>query len=233
MAACVFVAACVPEGPRTDAGPAATRGQPVAASVTELDPALTEPFRDDFEREGLGRDWRALSTRWRLSEGQLCGQGARNRGIWLRRRLPTNVRIAFDARSDSEAGDLKVEVFGDGRSGATGDSYDDATSYLVIFGGWHNSRHVLARRDEHGADRLTVSVKRGAPGLREQPVKPHRQYRFRIERTDDNRLRWWVDGELVHELLDAEPLVGIGHDHFGMNNWNAPVCFDNLEIQPL
>jgi hypothetical protein len=225
--------ACVPEGPRTDTERAKPDETQVGPRTTDLDPALRTTFRDEFEREALGSNWRALSTRWRVAEGQLCGRGAQNRGVWLRHRLPTNVRIAFDARSDSEEGDLKVEVFGDGLSGATKNRYDDATGYLLIFGGWHNSMHVLARQDEHGADRLISNLAPGSATVREHPVRPHRAYRFRIERTDDNRLRWWVDGELIFERIDEEPLVGLGHDHFGFNNWNAPVCFDNLEIEPL
>lgn len=223
---------CVPEGPRTDDEKPAPALGADTPTTTDLDPALTTVFRDEFERDGLGRTWRPLSNQWRITEGQLCGRGAHNRGVWLRRRLPTNVSIAFDARSDSDEGDLKVEVFGDGLSGATKNRYDDATGYLLIYGGWHNSLHVLARQDEHAAGRLFTPTRAGAETRREQPVLPHRAYRFRIERTDDNRLRWWVDGELIFELVDDDPLTGLGHDHFGFNNWNAPVCFDNLEIQP-
>lgn len=223
---------CVPEGPRTD-GERATPAEEVSASARELDPELSRTFVDDFEREGMGSDWRPLSNRWRVVEGQLCGRAARNRGVWLRRRLPRNVRIAFDARSDSEEGDLKVEVFGDGLSGATTDRYDDATGYVLIFGGWHNTLHVLARHDEHGDDRLLTHLRGGTQSLRTEPVKAHRAYRFRIERADGKTLRWFVDGELVHELEDATPLTGLGHDHFAFNNWNAPVCFDNLEVEPL
>jgi hypothetical protein len=29
------------------------------------------------------------------------------------------------------------------------------------------------------------------------------------------------------------PLRGAGHDHFGFNNWQVKVCFDNLKIVPL
>jgi hypothetical protein len=34
-------------------------------------------------------------------------------------------------------------------------------------------------------------------------------------------------------LTDRAPLVGVGHDHFGFNNWAAPITFDNLRIRAL
>ena len=74
------------------------------------------------------------------------------------RRLPVNARVEFDAVAESPEGDIKAELWGDGQSGATGSSYSNATSYLTIFGGWRNTKHVLARLDEHGDDRLELDV---------------------------------------------------------------------------
>ena len=31
----------------------------------------------------------------------------------------------------------------------------------------------------------------------------------------------------------AAPLAGVGHDHFGFNDWEAKVCFDNVRVTPL
>ena len=28
-------------------------------------------------------------------------------------------------------------------------------------------------------------------------------------------------------------VAGAGHEHFGLNEWEAPVCFDNLKVTPL
>jgi hypothetical protein len=230
-------ASCIPEGPPTP------NRQPVAASSSgpAAGPLKTRPpaapgggvVTDDFERTVLGTSWNALSAAWRLEEGELCGRNARNQGIWLREPIPTHARIEFDARSDSPDGDIKVELWGDGRTGAKAASYDDATSYLAILGGWRNTKHVLARLDEHGEDRLELSVDPEASDPRALPVEPGQRYRFRIERPTDDTLSWWVDDRLMFELQDPEPLVGEGHDHFGFNNWVVRVCFDNLKITPL
>jgi hypothetical protein len=204
-----------------------------AAPSAPAAPPITSPFEDKFERASLGADWATLSSAWEIKEGKLCGQGARNKGVWLRRALPVNARIEFEAASRSPDGDIKAELWGDGQSGATGVSYTNATSYLTIFGGWKNTFHVLARIDEHAPDRLEVRLSPDGIGERERPVQQGRSYGFKVERADGRTISWWVDGVLIHRLEDKQPLTGAGHDHVGFNDWEVPVCFDNLKITPL
>lgn len=208
-------------------------GGPRAHRQPATDPTLQGPWRDDFERTSLGEDWYADAPVWTLSSGRLCGRGAHNHPVWLKRRLPPNARIEFDATSASPDGDIKVEAWGDGSSGATGVSYRDATSYIFIFGGWKNRFHVLARLDEHAPDRVQLAVDPTGTDARTRPVVPDRQYHFKIERADGRTLRWLVDDIEIAALSDPEPLAGEGHDHFGFNDWEVPVCFDRLVITPL
>jgi hypothetical protein len=229
----LWAAACVPEGPRgTDEVPDTSPIVDVGSSGAMAAARVTEKWSDHFDRAELGSDWLALSPEWHLDGGKLCGRGAKNHGVWLQKRLPRDVRIEIDAIAGSDDGDLKVEVFGDGRSGATGDSYDDATGYVAILGGWKNTLHVLARLDEHGDDRLAIPIGDASDDARARRVVPGHPYRFVFERRRGD-LRWLVDGTVYFDLDDAEPLAGVGHDHFGLNDWDAPVCFDNLEITPL
>jgi hypothetical protein len=233
-----WLGACVPEGPpgqnRSGGKPPAGPLSAVAGSARPpTASAITTPFEDHFDRNELGPDWVTLSPLWRVEEGELCAKGARNHGAWLKPAIPERARIEFDARSDSTDGDIKAELWGDGKTGATGSSYSNASSYLVILGGWGNTKHVLARLDEHGKDRLELTVDPEAPEPRALPVEPGQTYRFRVERTDEKTVSWWVDDHLVFELQDPEPLRGEGHDHFGFNEWAARVCFDNLKVTPL
>ena len=194
---------------------------------------IKEPFSDFFQRAELGPDWFATSGAWRIEGGRLCGRGARNHPVWLRRRLPVNARIEFEASSASPDGDLKVELWGDGKSFAKGTSYTDATSYLAIFGGWRNQFHVLARIDEHAKDRPEIKIDPNGADLRARPVVANQTYHFKIERSDGKTLRWLVDDIELISFSDTKPLKGEGHENLGFNDWEVPVCFDNLKITAL
>jgi hypothetical protein len=182
----------------------------------------------------LGPAWQQAGTNvWNVENGKVCGAKAHNHGLWLQRTLPVNARIEFDAVSTDPDGDIKCEVWGDGRSAATGISYTNATSYVVIFGGWHNTLHVLARLNEHGTDRKEIKIDKKSDDPADQPVTAGQTYHFKIERTDGKTVRWSVNGTEEIVYTDPAPLVGMGHDHFGFNDWEAPVCFDNVKVTPL
>jgi hypothetical protein len=177
-------------------------------------------FEDNFDRTDIGSDWLDTSSgRYSIVDRQLRVQGARNKPLWLERKLPRNCRVEFTARSESPAVDIKVEVFGDGRSFAKQASYN-ATSYVVILGGWNNSRSIIARMDEHGSDRQVRTSPKGEPG---------RVYRFSIARKG-GLLSWSLDGEPFLELNDSAPLSGTGHEHFAFNNWASEVFFDDFAV---
>lgn len=217
-------------------GPAAAAAAPAAAAKADdaaPDAPIKAVFVDYFERAELGPSYNATKPAWRIEAGKLCGRGAKNHPVWLRRKLPTNARIELDAMSTSPDGDLKVEVWGDGKSFAKGNSYTDATSYLAIFGGWKNSYHVLARIDEHAKDRPEVKIDPSGTNLKAAKVMPNRWYHFKIERNDGKTVRWYVDDIEVLSFADPNPLKGEGHEHLGFNDWEIPVCFDNLKITPL
>jgi hypothetical protein len=246
--------ACVPDdAPRggAEGRPAAVAATPPAAPTgrtvvptppqppregtppPSADPALTAPFTDKFDRAELGADWTMTTSAWRLEGGRLCAEHARNHPIWLKRRVPVNARIEFDAISSSEDGDLKAELWGDGRSAADTVSYNDATSYLTIFGGWKNAFHVLARVDEHAPDRPEIRIDDSSSDVRARRVQPNRSYHFKVIRDDGKTVRWYVDDVQMLTYADPRPLSGPGHDHVGFNDWDVHACFDNLNVTPL
>jgi hypothetical protein len=94
---------------------------------------------------------------------------------------------------------------------------------VVIFGGWKNSRNVLARMNEHADDRVVGE---------ELKVVPGKTYHMKIERRGGN-IGFWVNGRKIASMNDPEPLSGPGHDHFAFNDWQAQLTFDNLRIKPL
>jgi hypothetical protein len=203
-----------------------------AKSDAESDELLTVPFSDSFDRSALGSNWLATSGEWQIRDGRVCVVNAHNHPLWLKRRLPTNASIEFTATSASGDGDIKVEVWGDGHSVPKKSAYRDASSYLIVFGGWRNRFHVLARLDEHSRQRPEIRVQPGGPP-NTRPVEPGRAYRFRVVRSDGKTVKWYVDGVEILSYVDAAPLTGAGHDHFAFNDWATPVCFDDLKITPL
>jgi hypothetical protein len=176
-------------------------------------------FHDRFDGPEVGPSWWSAGGPWMLRGGELWGAGTRNDPLWLQMRLPRDVAIEFSARSEtasgSRPGDIKVEVFGNGR--------DHASGYVLVFGGWGNTLSAIARLDEHGADRVE---------RRDRKVEIGRTYRMRVERRGA-RLRWLVDGEEFLVLEDPRPLEGPGHDRFGFSSWDADVFFDDLRVAPL
>ncbi len=189
-------------------------------------------FQDRFDRDAPGPRWvvgRVEGPRskggghrskadqaghWSVERGWLHTTGERNQPLWLDLPLPEKVRIEFDARSQSDAGDIKFECFGDGRLHESG--------YVFVMGGWNNSLSVLARRDEHEAGRAK----------RHDAVQVGRVYHMAVTRTGAV-VRWFVDGRLYLKYRDPEPLVGPGHDRFAFNSWRSSLYFDNLEIYDL
>lgn len=179
-------------------------------------------FEDNFERTDLGDNWLDTGGNYRIVNGELRAQGARNKPLWLKRKLPRNARIELTARSESDAVDIKVEAYGDGKSKAIKASYT-ATSYVLILGGWNNSRSIIARMNEHGDDRKVRTDPKGEKG---------KTYRFTVVR-NQNKLSWYVDSKLFLEMDDSAPLEGTGHEYFAINNWASEVFFDDLKIYKL
>lgn len=196
------------------------------------DAPITAVYYDTFDRAELGAEWSATSPEWKVVGGRLCGRNAHNHPVWLNRKLPVNARIEFDAVSSSADGDLKVEIWGDGKSFAKGTSYTDATSYLAIFGGWKNQFHVLARIDEHAQGRPEVKVQPNGD-YKARPVVANTIYHFKVERSDGKTVRWFIDDIEIIAFTDPAPLKGEGHEHLGFNDWEVQVCFDNLQISAL
>ena len=187
--------------------------------IEKLPPA--GPSSDDFQRAELGDAWQATGGSWRIENGELAIDHAYNHPLWLKRPIPEDAVIELDCWSNDDVGDLKVEAWGDGKGFATAASYT-ATSYVFIFGGWHNTLTGIARLNEHGNDR------RMRGDLR---VEKGRHYHWRIARKGGH-IDWQIDGKPVMSYDDPRPLTGRDHSYFGFNDWEAELHFDNLKITP-
>jgi len=196
----------------------------LSCKVREQPPIIAQEWRTDFEA-GLGEAFYATGDGYHVERGALSAHGAHNHPLWLRKKLPHDVRIDLDAWSTEGRGDIKIEVFGDGHSFDPDGGRYTATGYELIFGGWYNAKSIIARLDEHGAD----MVQRAEP-----KVAANQRYHWRIERRR-NVVTWFVDDMAAPFLRydDARPLEGPGHEYLGFNNWETDTWFDNLVITPL
>lgn len=157
-----------------------------------------------------------------IQDGRLRLEGRRNHPLWLKRPLPRFFRLDIDVWPLSYEGDVKIELAGDGKSFGDRGHYRPS-GYILIYGGWNGARHLIARQDEHGDElvsRTAISIDAG------------RRHHFRIERRDA-AIRWFVDGRLILQLPEERPLEGPEARYLGLSGYNAPVAFDNLQIQAL
>jgi hypothetical protein len=187
-------------------------------------PPITAPWTDDFERPDIGDDWTTSATSYQLVNGALSARGARNRPLWLRRKLPRDAVIELDVWSNTPDGDIKVELYGDGRSYDRDGGRYTSTGYVVVMGGWNNSKSIVARGDEHGRD----LVERNQP-----KVEQGKRYHWKIVRRG-GRVEWFVNDMTAPflALTDPAPLEGPGHEYFAIANWESDSWFDNLRIAP-
>jgi hypothetical protein len=197
------------------------------AGCKATDPApITAPWTDQFEiGNEPGANYLPTGEGYKIPNGSLSARGAHNHPLWLRKKLPHDVRVEFDCWSTESRGDIKVEMFGDGHSYDPDGGGYTASGYEVIFGGWYNSKSIIARLDEHGKD----IVERKLP-----KVVPNQRYHWKIERKG-GKLTWWVDDLTTPFLVydDPKPLEGDDNAYFGFNNWETDTWFDNLVVTPI
>lgn len=196
----------------------ASQGQQAQVDPADYLTQGTRVFFDDFEREALGESWTTKHPGWRIESGVVRDDNAKNLGLWLNQPTPQKTRISFKIRSGSMPagktfpGDVKCEAF------AT--KQEHQAGYVFINGGWSNQLDVVARLDEHGADR------------KEQPaarVKADEWVQWDIIRTGKD-LYWFRAGSLLMHYRDESPVRG---DFFGFNNWESRIAFDDLAIYEL
>ena len=177
--------------------------------------ATSVPFTDGFDRPELGGNWvDNMGGNWHIKDGRVHNSGAQNAPLWLSAKLPDDAVVEFDIWSDPKICDCKFEVFGDGRTHATG--------YILIMGGWKNRISTIARLDEHEKER---------PERRSECV-PDKKMHWKVERRG-GLITWYVDDQLYMTRDDPNPLKGKGHDRFAFNNWMSDVYYDNLSIREL
>ena len=80
-------------------------------------PPIEKSYLDNYDRAAIGADYNRTGNGYRLADGALNARGAHNHPLWLSKKLPSgDLQVDLDAWSTSPDGDIKIEIFGDGRS---------------------------------------------------------------------------------------------------------------------
>jgi Farnesoic acid 0-methyl transferase len=188
----------------------------------KIEPIVSD-FSESFDRESLGPDWRDSGGHSRIVNGELAVSNAHHHPVWLRRKLPTDVSIELDARPSGPNGDIRVVLFGDGKSANPDAEACQSSGYELVFGGWKNKLSVLCRGDEKGGGHQRART--------DWPVISGQTYHFYITRKD-GIVAWYINGHDMMAWKDPKPLDGPGHDAFGFDGGDGDVFFDNLVVGP-
>ncbi|QYY35230.1 DUF6250 domain-containing protein [Ruficoccus sp. ZRK36] len=148
--------------------------------------------------------------------------------VWLNEKLPADVLIHINVKTlttgDFNACNLNLflhakEADGSdlvfGRSGAYPD-YHQIPNYIFTFVGGDMKGWARVRRDP-GFNKIAESDARTARG---------KDYQITVLKVD-GRLRYWVDGQLIHDVTDPEPLDG---GQFGLRTWASDIVWEKVEI---
>lgn len=222
----------------------------------------TVPFVDSFDRADVGPNYWSTGGDWRVENGELHEPGVRGNPLWVQAALPDDVAIDFRVRATNNEGELEWELFGDGLNHGSGytfvfGGFRNQVTALAKFDEQHSpvfdprlvgmqgppndpDQNAVANRKlgelyaNHTFDagsawrvqRTDVRVQGGVP------------YQVHIERRGGD-IKWYINSQLVMDVVDPMPLKGKGHDRFGLSGAigvggnEGDAFYDDLSIQPL
>ncbi|HEY0944956.1 MAG TPA: DUF6250 domain-containing protein [Opitutaceae bacterium] len=194
---------------------------------------------ESFQNESWRERWvvegnaSAIAERGRLAVVTASGPGIEPAVTqWWREPLPADVMIELIASTDfpaeDNAGNLNLIVhareqdgrpYGFGRTGRYPE-YQQVPNYIFTLTGGFQEGWARVRRNP-GFELLAE-----APGERSEIGAVHR-LRVAIA---GGRLRYWIDGRLVHDVRDPRPLTG---GQFGLRTWRSRVGWADVRIYAL
>jgi len=178
-------------------------------------------FADDFERDELGKNWKAVTGTWTVEKGSLQGGGA----LISTRPFPEDGAPAYLRMEYEAVPDMKVlDLGGGGMKGArisdmsaflhARDASDESgalsSGYFFQFGGRWNTVNRIDKAGE------TIAVD-GRPRVK---IKSNRPQRIVVE-NDHGRLSLFVDGRHVLTARAKQSVIGEGHNRVGFYFYTA------------
>ncbi|MBI2193908.1 MAG: hypothetical protein HYU36_18175 [Planctomycetes bacterium] len=151
-------------------------------------------------------EWRAAGGRWEVTSrwqcdprwSFFCGRSKQVAAIWNKRELDGDVTLDFCAaiQMDSSRGGM-YEYASDINATLAGDGRDLSSGYSFCFGGRRNrGSQILRGRTAVAESDLQI------------PRQIHHRWFYIKIRKRGQRFSYWVDGRLVAEYADPDPLQG-------------------------
>jgi len=122
--------------------------------------------------------------------------------LWHKYRFGEDVSIEFcgAVQYDSSRGSVNYDWARDLSCTIAADGQDPSTGYSFVFGGWDDTKTALLRGTEVVAETADQLIPR-ASSIHE------RWFYLHMEKHGD-RIRCWLDGSLLFDYTDPEPLTG-------------------------
>lgn len=172
---------------------------------------------EDFTNEAWKSRWGSRG-RWEQRDGRMVSKSDYDCALLFKQRLSPPVAIEYTGRfnSDVRPGDLSVWWCEDDPFALRpDDNVDNARAWWVQAGAYDNSWCTIWQTPARLRSQVNALQ-----------LKPDRDIRFRVE-IESDRLRMWIDGELV---LEHHELVPIGAGTLGLYTWDQGKQFDNVRI---
>lgn len=152
--------------------------------------------------------------------------------LWWHETLPADVLIEMTAGADLPAEENAANLnlifharepdgrpYQFGRSSAYAE-YHKIPNYIITLTGGFQEGWSRVRRDPGFSILSEEKSTRSEPG---------RTYRIRVLLTG-GRIRYWLDGRLIHDARDPQPLPG---GHFALRTWRSRVWWSDIRISAL
>lgn len=171
----------------------------------------------NFDTPGLPRDSAVMEGEWEVRDGRLWAVGgSKNRTLLLGPAVAPPVRIEFDCTNweDPETGTLgDITVHLNTESGL--DCF--ARGYTLTTGSYYNNCTTFYREG------------RALAKTEYSPVRSGVRHRVQVE-IADGHIRYWLDGQILLEVWDPEPLQEWEGRSFGLRTWNTRMAVDHIRI---
>ena len=196
---------------------------------------VTELAHERFENDRWRERWKLEgNATLKVNEGRLAIVTSEQAGqepaatLWWAETLPFDVLIELTAGVDepgeNNAANLNLilharEVDGPYRFGRSGryPEYQAIPNYIVTLTGGFQEGWSRVRRNPGFVQLSEERSTRSEVG---------RTYRIRLLLTG-GRLRYWLDGRLIHDVRDPNPLAG---GHFALRTWRSRTWWSDIFI---